>query len=993
MRHLPIAIRAYTERAEKPKAQRKGSQRQETSWPRHVIVFDTETTTDKTQRLTFGGYHVCRWSEDGTQLECMEEGLFYADELPKTDPEGFALLQDYTNAQRAKVISDVPDEIQLLSRTQFVEDVLYRVGYETRALIVGFNLPFDLSRVAIGCGTGRRRNRGGFSLVLSGYRKGRRGRLRPNPFRPRVQIRHLDSKKAFIEFDKPHKLDPDNQRPADGMPPDPNFAFKGRFLDLRTLAFALTAKSYTLAKACEDFDVEHGKAETEKHGVITPEYIDYARRDVLATQGLLGKLRAEFDRHPIELDPCKAYSPASLAKAYSQAMGLARPRAQFDALPPEVQGQAMSAFFGGRAEVDFLSMYPTIQVLMELGNVLSAEKLEIEEVTAEVQALLDRATLEDVFRPEFWQELCGFAEIIPKGDILPTRARHNDTEWTVGVNRLTSHVPLWYGLPDLVASKLLTGKAPQIRRAYRLIPKGKQAGLRSVRFGGAVSVDPRRENIFKTAIEERQRIKRDASLSDEERERLQLGLKTFANAWSYGVNVEMNRKDLPAKESRKVSIYGRDGRFEFRTTNPEEPGPYFFSPVAALITGGARLMLAALERCVTDAGGSYAFADTDSMAIVANRDGGLVPCEGGPHRLPDGGAAVQALSWAEADGIVERFESLNPYDRDAVPGSILKIEDVNRDPETGERRGIYTYAISSKRYALFTLDSEGRPEVLNVGSGYSEHGLGQFLNPLDPDSEDTSWVRAVWQGLIEEAFGGDRFEPEWMHRPAVMRTSVSTPGLRKRFEGFNRKKPFAKQIKPFNFLLSITVPSIEWPRIAHECGGFHLIAPYSRNPLEWFKSSWTDLYSNRIHRIRSRKAANGTAIRVQDFEDVLTRFRDHPESKSGDAEGNRSDSETTGLLGRLHLQVLSVLHIGKETNLLEQQEEGVLLADPQAVYFGGGEWETTRPNLDGVSISELAVRSGVSQRMLRNLRQGTRSASHKTLEAIAAALVRMLDGS
>ena len=224
-----------------------------------------------------------------------------------------------------------------------------------------------------------------------------------------------------------------------------------------------------------------------------------------------------------------------------------------------------------------------------------------------------------------------------------------------------------------------------------------------------------------------------------------------------------------------------------------------------------------------------------------------------------------------------------------------------------------------------------------------------------------------------------------------MRTSVSTPGLRKRFERFNRNKPFAKQIKPFNFLLSITVPSIEWPRSAHECGGFHLIAPYSHNPLEWFKSSWTDLYSNRIHRIRSRKAANGTAIRVQDFEDVLTRFRNHPESKSGDAEGNRSDSGTTGLLGRLHLQVLSVLHIGKETNLLEQQEEGVLLADPQAVYFGAGEWETIRPWLGRVSKRELSRLSGVPERRLREYRQGMHRPSAKTLDTIVTGLGQMLD--
>jgi hypothetical protein len=40
----------------------------------------------------------------------------------------------------------------------------------------------------------------------------------------------------------------------DGSPdgqPDPAYVFPGHFLDLRTLAFALTNKSYSLERACK----------------------------------------------------------------------------------------------------------------------------------------------------------------------------------------------------------------------------------------------------------------------------------------------------------------------------------------------------------------------------------------------------------------------------------------------------------------------------------------------------------------------------------------------------------------------------------------------------------------------------------------------------------------------------------------------------------------------------------------------------------------------
>ena len=44
-----------------------------------MLVFDTETRTDTAQALTFGGY---RYYEDG---RCLEEGIFYADDLPRAD--------------------------------------------------------------------------------------------------------------------------------------------------------------------------------------------------------------------------------------------------------------------------------------------------------------------------------------------------------------------------------------------------------------------------------------------------------------------------------------------------------------------------------------------------------------------------------------------------------------------------------------------------------------------------------------------------------------------------------------------------------------------------------------------------------------------------------------------------------------------------------------------------------------------------------------------
>jgi hypothetical protein len=124
---------------------------------------------------------------------------------------------------------------------------------------------------------------------------------------------------------------------------------------------------------------------------------------------------------------------------------------------------------------------------------------------------------------------------------------------------------------------------------------------------------------------------------------------------------------------------------------------------------------------------------------------------------------------------------------------------------------------------------------------------------------------------------------------------------------------------------------------------------------------------------------------------VLDRFRNNPEPKSADARGNQAHSRTTGLLSRLHVRVLAVLQTGKETNLIEQQQKGVLIGDPQAVYAGRGEWELIRSRLDAVAIAALAALSGVPVRTIRHYRQGDRRPRAATMEAIIEALVRMLN--
>jgi hypothetical protein len=382
-------------------------------------------------------------------------------------------------------------------------------------------------------------------------------------------------------------------------------------------------------------------------------------------------------------------------------------------------------------------------------------------------------------------------------------------------------------------------------------------------------------------IEERKRLSSRTDLSATEKRRLDKALKVLANATSYGIYAEMNRQE--SDHETKVTCHGIDAEpFTCRVAHPDVPGEYCFPPLASLITGAARLMLALLEYCVREKGASYAMEDTDSMALIATERGGTIPCDGD---------FITALSWEQVREISQRFALLNPYDRRAIPGSILKIEDDNFDPITHQQRQLYCVAISAKRYDLFLRDENGTPILLRKGVNnnddrWSEHGLGHLLNPTDPDSEDREWIAPAWQNIIRRTLNFPTQSLNFEKSPAVGRVTVSSPAVIRPLTKFNEGKRYADQIKPFNFLLTCHVrPFGHPPGVDPE--HFHLISPYQPDPRQWTKMEWIDQYSGNNYRITTLgHHGSRNTVRVKTYSDVLQEYEFHPESKCADAHGN-----------------------------------------------------------------------------------------------------------
>jgi hypothetical protein len=416
------------------------------------------------------------------------------------------------------------------------------------------------------------------------------------------------------------------------------------------LAFSLTDRSYSLESASAAFGEPYEKRDVTL-GVISEDLIEYCREDVEAAARLHRALVTELRRHPIKLDPSRAYSPASIGKAYLRAMGVVPILERQPDFDPLVLGWAMAAYFGGRAEcrirktlvpvvpVDFLSEYTTVNALMGTWRHVTARRIAVLDAAARVRQLLSRDDLAELFfEPAAWEDLVCLVEIVPDGDVVPVRARYDaaSSAFGIGVNPFVSREPAWYTLADLVASKVLCGRTPEVLRAVSLKPVGRQAGLRAVRIRGMVEVDPRKGDFFRQVIELRRTVDRDDAIPIEDRERLSHFLKILGSATGYGIFAEQNPQELP--DDVAVDVYAdADEPFTVRLSNPEDPGSFFFAPLAACVTGAGRLLLALLEHEVTIVRpGSYAYCDTDAKGIVASQHGGLVAHRGRLHKTAGG---------------------------------------------------------------------------------------------------------------------------------------------------------------------------------------------------------------------------------------------------------------------------------------------------------------------------------------------------------------------
>lgn len=835
-----------------------------------IIVVDTETTIDRFQNLMVGHFKLY------VHLKLERHGMFYDPAM--ITPKERTVLAEYCKKR----------EMDLYDVRDFVDNTLLPEIYSLQTLCVGFNLPFDLSRLAIDFGRTRRTKIDGRMVGMSG---GFSLKMSENKTFPRLRIKHIEGNRAFINF---------------GSPPDKykqELKLKGNFVDCYVLVYALTGEKHSLKSSGKLYDTKVKKADFEWTGHITEQSLDYLVQDVVSTFSLFGQLRDQYDLFGLDLPLSKVYSAASIGKALLKMMGVEPGAAKIATIPDDIKGYCATTYIGGRTEdkirkqeelvtvIDFTSMYPTMCILMALWDFIICDHIEVEDFTEGAKKLLDEITLNDLQNPATWSRMNAIVELQPDGDILPSRGHYGDhLSWNIALNHVTSDRKMWWALPDVVDSKLVSGKVPKIARANRFKAVGKQKGLRKVTILGK-EIDPYKDNLFKWLIEYRLELQHKIKECNNPAERQlldkkQKGIKIIANATSYGIYMQIDTED----EECDLTVHGLS-TFECHAAKKEKLGEFYNPVIATLITSGARLVLGAVEKILADNGSVHTYCDTDSMTV--------------PPQFKE--------------KIQQFFQPLNPYDDDSV--RMFKVDEYT--DENGEKHlleNVCFLGLSSKRYVIYRREGDDIT-ILKASS----HGLKHLMNPFSDDasgddydldvddSKKGSWHKEVWLDIVNYNLGRvtvEQLNEKYGRSKAMAKLAITTPHLMRRLDKINKGKSYSRKIKPFNFCI-VGVGSFVDPQTQKVVKP---LSPFRSDPQRCAYEHFIDYESG--------KTLRGSHY-WKKFSGIFWDYVNHPEAKfDGDI----------GVLSRKHVRVSSVVHIGKESNNLDVSQIVGMHDDDQITY-------------------------------------------------------------
>jgi hypothetical protein len=199
--------------------------------------------------------------------------------------------------------------------------------------------------------------------------------------------------------------------------------------------------------------------------------------------------------------------------------------------------------------------------------------------------------------------------------------------------------------------------------------------------------------------------------------------------------------------------------------------------------------------------------------------------------------------------VVKPLDRLHPYERKKIKDHFLKIDAVNLNSDDRQRQ-LYAFAISSKRYCLFTYAADGKRVVIKV----SAHGLGYLMPPFDDPPEmrkaegrdEHKWIYEAWEWILARELDGEEaaghYRKDWFNYPAMMQLTVTTPHVIKNL----KHMPWAR---PMNFM---NAPIIAHGLLPSSFEDLSLVGRYDPDPNAWCDAVYYNRHDGKPYQIGPR---------------------------------------------------------------------------------------------------------------------------------------------
>jgi hypothetical protein len=892
-----------------------------------------------------------------------------ADQAAQADAEDWELGRD-THAVGGLA------PIGVVSLDQLGRFVAKKCGTK-RAALVAFDPAWTLGRLAAHA---RKARGGGLSvgLVGCGWLNRQSGRWQDSDYYSRIRMvsRGGEDAGAFC-----HWIPSRKRRKADRG---------GPFVGLNVLGAAL------------GYDVETPRSLATSAGGVWPEQddpLDQLVDEALALVECYRRLVADLAEVAPGLWPQSCWSAGSIITHALKHLGVRQAALTTATLAPEAVGASAASFHGGlpqallvglateMALADLNWTYPTMLSLLGLTPHLCADHFAAVPVdVAEVQELFRIDGLRDRLDDRVFYCSIGnlFVVVEPHGEAdLPCQRE-------VGGNRyrfVLALLDLSGGAIPVHACHLigpgLAGRRTKIVSAFRIVPVDVAPDLEPLRLPSGANVDLTTDDYGHALIEERH--KADAIRDPLVRERRVTLAKSLAVSGAWGVFARVDRqrpKPIESVRTRSdgkerrvrtyprtetVLAYGPSGEeLSIETDRPDVPGPFTLWHLAAAIPAACTAEIAIARHDIEATyGGTVAAVATDSIAVPVSQDGGLVPCPGGSHRLPDGREGIRAMTSDELRSVLaRRDEVLHPND-----GSAWKIECNSLDkPTVGFVAGVNKLLLGREEDGRFRL-------VRSSDTGLGDH----YLDPTGTGARLDDG-RMAWPALLQEAFLHDVHTrgneaplrippdlPEWAGRPTLRPGRASTLEdlrLLRRQLGDPIIGPFARY--------AIAPVRGEHPPV---CLGT------SRDPATW--QSWSWMRGGKSCRVGVRDRAGNLVtsagkgpvfVIASHWQAFREWFSEHDVTVGGPKRGLRHV-----LPVRSHSALFDP--VGRSGELAGERPED----DP--IVFSAGVPASLLAKASRLSGAEIARRSGLPPRTAQRLVSGSVGPSPATVDLAVVAVI------